>query len=65
VHRLTRIAAFLSPWIAVGLAAALVAVYLRPSLLPASTGTAVVETAGTPTPAAGPEIGCSSFWELV
>jgi hypothetical protein len=38
VYRLTRIAAFLSPWIALGLAAALVAVYLHPSLLPAPSG---------------------------
>ena len=35
MHRLTRLLAFLSPWIALGLAAALAAVYLRPSLLPA------------------------------
>lgn len=32
--RLTRLLRFLSPWIALGLAGALVAVYLRPSLLP-------------------------------
>ena len=35
MYRLTRIFAYLSPWIALGLAAALVAVYLHPSLLPA------------------------------
>ncbi len=35
MDRLTRIANAFSPWIALGLAAALAAVYLRPSLLPA------------------------------
>ena len=39
MYRLNRIFAFLSPWIALGLAAALVAVYLRPSLLPAPSAT--------------------------
>ena len=47
MSRLTRIATFLSPWIALGLAAALVAVYLRPSLLPGQ------QAAPPPSPAAG------------
>ncbi|MBS0375490.1 MAG: trypsin-like peptidase domain-containing protein [Proteobacteria bacterium] len=34
MNPLTRLIRYLSPWIALGLAAALVAVYLRPSLLP-------------------------------
>ena len=34
MQRLARIAAFLSPWIALGLAAALLAVYVDPALLP-------------------------------
>ncbi len=45
---LNRIARFLSPWIALGLAAALVAVYLRPSLLPAPHGQAPVPVPATP-----------------
>jgi serine protease DegS len=58
VYRLSRIFAFLSPWIALGLAAALVAVYLRPSLLPARSPTPApagpaVLTA-TPAPVADP-----------
>ncbi|HUO79774.1 MAG TPA: trypsin-like peptidase domain-containing protein [Steroidobacteraceae bacterium] len=47
MSRLTRIATFLSPWIALGLAVALVAVYLRPSLLPGQ------QAAPPPSPAAG------------
>ena len=35
MHRLLRLTAFLSPWIALGLAIALIAVYLNPSILPA------------------------------
>jgi serine protease DegS len=56
VYRLTRIAAFLSPWIALGLAAALVAVYLRPSLLPAPGGAPLATPASAPGPVAGPAI---------
>jgi serine protease DegS len=51
VHRLTRLAAFLSPWIALGLAAALVAVYLHPSLLPAPSGAPRATSAEAPSPA--------------
>jgi serine protease DegS len=54
VHRLSRIVAFLSPWIALGLAAALVAVYLRPSLLPAPGGAPLATPASAPPPAAAP-----------
>ncbi len=48
MHRLLRLTAFLSPWIALGLAIALTVVYLDPSILPAR---------GTPRPAptAAPE----------
>jgi serine protease DegS len=53
VYRWTRIVAFLSPWIALGLAAALVAVYLRPSLLPAGN-TPAPAAAASPTPASAP-----------
>jgi S1-C subfamily serine protease len=35
VRRLARLVTFLSPWIALGLAVALVAIYLNPALLPA------------------------------
>ena len=49
MYRWTRIVAFLSPWIALGLAAALVAVYLRPALLPAhGTVPAAAPAAGGP-----------------
>jgi S1-C subfamily serine protease len=44
VPALTRLVRFLSPWIALGLAAALVAVYLRPSLLPTRTPLAPAST---------------------
>jgi S1-C subfamily serine protease len=58
VSRLTRIASFLSPWIAVGLAAALVAVYLNPSLLPAprapAPAPAATTTVAPPAPAPAP-----------
>jgi S1-C subfamily serine protease len=49
VHRLTRIAVFLSPWIALGLAAALVAVYVNPSLLPAAREAPPAAAAHAPT----------------
>jgi S1-C subfamily serine protease len=48
VLRFVRFARFLSPWIALGLAVAFVAVYLQPSLLPARS-----RTASPPAPAAG------------
>jgi serine protease DegS len=54
VHRLSRIVAFLSPWVALGLAAALVAVYLRPSLLPAPGGAPRSTSGGAPPPVAAP-----------
>jgi serine protease DegS len=54
VTRWTRIVAFLSPWIALGLAAALVAVYLRPSLLPAPGGAPPAAPASVPAPAVAP-----------
>jgi S1-C subfamily serine protease len=41
LNRLSRIAAYLSPWIALGLAAALAAVYLNPALLPARPAASV------------------------
>jgi serine protease DegS len=54
VQRLSRIVAFLSPWIALGLAAALVAVYLRPSLLPAPDGAPRATSVTAPPPVAAP-----------
>jgi serine protease DegS len=59
VNRLTRIVAFLSPWIALGLAAALVAVYLHPSLLPGGAAPAAGPAAApAPAPvAAAPAVG--------
>jgi S1-C subfamily serine protease len=57
---LTRIARFLSPWIAVGLAGALVAVYLDPGLLPHRPATAEraaeSATAIAATPASAPAL---------
>ena len=40
MQRLARIAAFLSPWIALGLAAALLAVYVDPTILRRAAGPA-------------------------
>jgi S1-C subfamily serine protease len=60
VSRLTRLIRFLSPWIALGLAGALLTVVLRPSLLPArseplrGTGTAEQVMARHTTPVAAP-----------
>jgi len=51
VHRLIRIAAFLSPWIALGLAIALIAVYVDPAILPARQ---VANAPPAPRPAALP-----------
>ena len=70
MQRLTRIVAFLSPWIAVGLAAALLAVYLRPELLPAPRTAAPAHgttgaTAPAPAPAPAPTAPGGSAAELV
>jgi S1-C subfamily serine protease len=78
VRRLVRLATFLSPWIALGLAAALVAVYLNPELLPGRAAPAAVpavQTAldrdeGTSAPAAAvptptPARGPDSYAEAV
>ena len=55
MYRLSRLFSFLSPWIALGLAAALVAVYLRPSLLPATGDAPATMPAAVPTPAGAAE----------
>jgi S1-C subfamily serine protease len=52
VLRLTRLLRFLSPWIALGLAGALLALYLRPSLLPSRGATG--SPPATPQPTALP-----------
>jgi serine protease DegS len=49
VRRLVRLVTFISPWIALGLAVALVAIYLNPDLLPAR--------AAAPTPGSAPAQG--------
>ncbi len=51
MSRLTRLVRFLSPWIALGLAGALIAVVLRPSLLPGRTELAPSSGAGETVPA--------------
>jgi S1-C subfamily serine protease len=55
VQRWIRIFRYLSPWIALGLAGALLAIYLRPSLLPheriVTAGRPVQELTDTPSPA--------------
>ena len=55
MKRLTRIATYLSPWIALGLAGALVAVYLRPSLLPRPSAAPPSAVAADAVPVAVPE----------
>jgi S1-C subfamily serine protease len=51
VRRLARFLSYLSPWIALGLAAALVAVYLDPGLLPTRTAPAAAAPAAAAPPA--------------
>jgi S1-C subfamily serine protease len=48
VDRFTRLATFLSPWITLGLVAALVAVYLDPSLLPPRPAATAARTLTVP-----------------
>jgi serine protease DegS len=50
VNPLSRFASFLSPWIALGLAVALAAVYWDPSLLPQRRASAPVAAAAAPLP---------------
>ena len=55
VHRFFRLATFLSPWIALGLAIALAAIYFNPGLLPArSAAAARVPDAPAPVRVAAP-----------
>ncbi len=52
MHRFLRLATFLSPWIALGLAIALAAIYVDPSLLPARSAAATRPAAAPAAPAA-------------
>ena len=55
MHRFVRLATFLSPWIALGLAIALGAIYFNPGLLPTRNAAAArVAVAPAPVPVAAP-----------
>jgi serine protease DegS len=54
VGRLNRIVTYLSPWIALGLAIALFAVYVDPGILPARRAPAASAESAAPTAARGP-----------
>jgi S1-C subfamily serine protease len=54
VRRLVRFLTYLSPWIALGLAVALVAVYLDPGLLPTRSAAVPVTPVAAPAPAPAP-----------